>query len=355
MLDRFPTELITLIIDVTSTSAWQRKALIDSLSSVSKRYRRVMRPLRESIVHVPRADVIPTLRSWPPARRKAVVTVTVGTDDHAQALEPFNLRDYSRLLSILPHVKHVYVRRVQESHYYNFLNSLSYQQMWFEMISSNPFRQCLSLCVRQARWRFPPTLESARFKLHRLRLELVLTDPDSGDDEDWGAGLEQFLTTQCLPCLRELRLFCRQLPKISTDFINQLEAAQVDFCRTANVESSGIRQMGPFSAPVLFSFDPLFLTYRGPKVQGIVYAHVRSQYIWLHMLLQDLPNLKAIGYSTLDPTVDFKNLELPGHPFAFAKQQIKSRSIELFAPGSGDDDFVNAGFLDFLRSRGPQT
>jgi hypothetical protein len=24
MLDRFPTELITLIVDVTSTSAWQR-------------------------------------------------------------------------------------------------------------------------------------------------------------------------------------------------------------------------------------------------------------------------------------------------------------------------------------------
>ena len=144
MLERLPTELISLVIDATSTGAWERKALLDSLSLVSKSYRIALRPLRESIVHVPRADVIPTLRSWPPARRKAVVTVTVGTDDHAQALEPFNLRDYSRLLSILPHVKHVYVRRVQESHYYNFLNSLSYQQMWFEMISSNPFRRAFT-------------------------------------------------------------------------------------------------------------------------------------------------------------------------------------------------------------------
>ena len=141
MLDRFPTELITLTVDATSSDAWERKPVIDSLSLVCTSYRIATRPLWESTVHVPRAAVIPLLRSWPAARRKAVVTVFVGTDNQAQALEPFTLRDYSRLLSILPHVKHVYVRHVQESHYYNFYDLLSYQQMWFEMISSNPFRR----------------------------------------------------------------------------------------------------------------------------------------------------------------------------------------------------------------------
>ena len=117
MLDRFPTELITLIIDATSTGAWQRKALVDGLSAVSKSYRSAMRPLREAFVHVPNASVIPLLRRWPTATRKAVDTVFVGPDDQADALEPFSLRDFSRLFSILPNIKYIYLQRVEESLY----------------------------------------------------------------------------------------------------------------------------------------------------------------------------------------------------------------------------------------------
>lgn len=115
MLDRFPTELISLVIDATSTCVWQRKTLLDSLSSVSKSYRFAMRPLRESIVYVPKAAVIPLLRSWQTATREAVVTVLIGPSHWFQDMEPFGLPDYSALLSNLPNVKHVYLQWVRGS------------------------------------------------------------------------------------------------------------------------------------------------------------------------------------------------------------------------------------------------
>lgn len=87
MLERLPTELISLVVDATSTGAWERKALLDSFSSVNKSYRCALRPLRESIVHVPKAAVIPLFRLWPAATRKAVDTVFVGSSDQADGLE----------------------------------------------------------------------------------------------------------------------------------------------------------------------------------------------------------------------------------------------------------------------------
>ena len=117
MLDRFPTELISLVIEATSTGAWQRKAPIDGLSSVSKSYRNAMRPLRNCFVHVPKASVIPLLCQWPTATRKLVNTVFVGPDDQANVLEPFSLRDFSRLFSILFNIKYIYLQQVEESVY----------------------------------------------------------------------------------------------------------------------------------------------------------------------------------------------------------------------------------------------
>lgn len=139
MLDRFPTEMILLVIDATSSGAWQRKAMLEILSLVSKAYRSALRPLRESVVHVPKASVIPLLRSWPSAARKAVVTVLVGTNDQAKALERFSLRDYSRLLSVLPHVKYIYLQRVDEG--YSHGEQLASKRMWFELNASNPFKR----------------------------------------------------------------------------------------------------------------------------------------------------------------------------------------------------------------------
>ena len=139
MLDRFSTELIMLIIDATSTSAWDRKDLIDSLSLVCTSYRTAMRPLRESVVHVPRADVIPLLRSWPAATRKAVDTVFVGTDDQAKAVEPFSLRDFSRLFSILPNIEYVYLQRVGGQ--YEYKKRFLPCRMLFELNSYNPFKR----------------------------------------------------------------------------------------------------------------------------------------------------------------------------------------------------------------------
>ena len=141
MLDRFSTELITLIIDATLTNAWERKALIDSLSSVCTSHRTALRPLREGVVHVPKAAVIPSLRSWSAAKRKAVATVLAGPSDGSRPLEPFSLRDYSRLLSILPNVKSIYLQRVQDSHYSRSDKRFYSRKMGFDLNSSNPFKR----------------------------------------------------------------------------------------------------------------------------------------------------------------------------------------------------------------------
>ena len=139
MLDRFPTELISLVIDATSPSVWQRKALIDSLSSVSKSYRFILRPLRESIVHVPKAAIIPTLRSWPAATRKVVVTVLAGPSRRFGPPEFFSLQDYARLLSLLPNVKCIHLQRAAD---HCVIDSYVYpRRMSFELTSSNPFRR----------------------------------------------------------------------------------------------------------------------------------------------------------------------------------------------------------------------
>lgn len=110
------------------------------LSLVSKSYRSAMCPLRESIVHVPRTAVIPTLRSWPTARRKAVVTVLVGPSDQAKALEPFSIQDFSRLFSILPKIKHIYLQQMGDSYYSKSAKRSRPCRLWFELNASNPFR-----------------------------------------------------------------------------------------------------------------------------------------------------------------------------------------------------------------------
>lgn len=251
--------------------------------------------------------------------------------------------------------------------------------MWFVLNSFNPFKrtsitlgspteylcidntaqaECLSLSLLQSQWQFLPSLETASFKLRRLRLDLVLADCGPGSDKGWGAGLEQFLTTRYLPCLRILRLLCRQTPKISTDFVNQLDAAQIDFCRPSDVESSGVRQIGPFSTPVLFSIDtPSFFPFLGPKVECMKYVHVQSQDGWeVNRLLRILPGLKAVSWETSDPRASIQALESPDHPFPeLTKQNIKRKSIGLFAAGLGDDDFVDFAFLRFLDSCEPRS
>ncbi|KWU46326.1 hypothetical protein RHOSPDRAFT_31775 [Rhodotorula sp. JG-1b] len=319
MLERLPTELISLVVDATSTGAWERKALLDSLSSVNKSYRCALRPLRESIVHVPKAAVIPLFRLWPAATRKRW-TLSLSVLAIRPTVSRFSLRDYSRLLSILPKIKHIYLQRVEDSYYSDVYGRFCPCRMWFELNSFNPFKQCLSLSLSQSQWRFLPSLETARFKLRRLRLDL--------------------------------------LPKISTDFVNQLDAAQVDFCRPSNVEPSGVRQIGSSSTPVLFSINtPSFFPYLCPKLECMKYLHVQSQDGWeVDRLLRILPGLKAVSWETSDPRVSIKDLESPDHPFPeITKQNIKRKSVGLFAAGSGDDDYVDSGFLRFLDSREPRS
>lgn len=222
---------------------------------------------------------------------------------------------------------------------------------------NSPRAECFSLSLRQSLWHFPPALEAARFKLRRLRLEVTLKAPGPGGDEGWGAGIEQFLSTRGLPCLRELRLSCSRIPAMS--FLNQLHAVQVDHVDLADDEHSlgKLRQTDPDSTPVLISFHmgPGRSGY-GRKFPGITFASVMTRMVWnLSTIIQMLPDLKALAFCAFSPyvsTYDGKSLDNPS--FADAKKLIEEKSIELFAFGC-NDDFVDRGFLDFLNSRGPRS
>lgn len=178
-----------------------------------------------------------------------------------------------------------------------------------------------------------------------------------GGDNGWGDGLEQFLTTQYLPCLRELRLLCQQVPKISTDFINQLDAAQIDFCRTADITNSGILRTGPFSAPVLFSFHAHFFFPMQAQVWGVTYVHLRAEYPWdLGQAIRPLPQLKGLSFQISNPEISTNGLvSLDYRFFPDTVKRVEDGSIELFAAGNGNDDFVDSGFLRFLDSRRTRT
>ena len=201
MLDRFPTELITLIVDAASSDAWVRKAVIDNpeprLHELPDRHASAPgehRPHPEGRRH-------PAPRSWPSTRRKAVVTLFVGPHerfippDRFEFLQAFNLQDFSPLLTILPNVKFIHLPRVADSYAIDEDVGLCSQPMCFELTSSNPFRrmsialglrkkslcmlmtlpktECLSLSLLQSLWCFPHTVEFPRFKLRRLRLDFV--------------------------------------------------------------------------------------------------------------------------------------------------------------------------------------
>lgn len=221
--------------------------------------------------------------------------------------------------------------------------------------------ECLSLCVLYSHWYFPPTIETARFKLRQLRLDFISGERGVGAFQGWGEGLEQFLTKQRLPCLREIRLSCHRLPKLSADFINQLDAAEFNFPAPVNIEQSlgGAQQIGPFATPVLFSFDmERFPEYQHwPCVRGIAFAHLQLWDVWdLNEIVQLLPDLKALSFEAWAPDLITSHRESLDRFFDSAETElVKDRPIEFFGAEAKDDQFVNAGFLDFLRSRGPRS
>lgn len=180
-----------------------------------------------------------------------------------------------------------------------------------------------------------------------MRLDFTATDSFGGPGECWGSGVEQFLTTRCLPFLRELRLSCNRLPKISTNFINQLHAAQVDFHGSTDVEHilGGVRQLGPFSAPVLFSFNPQsFHSYHGPGIQGIAFVHLHTWSAFqTDRAIRFLPDLQAFRCESVFGTL--------GADVADGTAYTKGRSLEILGAGSAGEDFVDSGFVDFLNSR----
>lgn len=177
-------------------------------------------------------------------------------------------------------------------------------------------------------------------------------------DERWCPGVEHFLTTQCLPYLRELRVSCWRLPTLSADFINQLHMAQVDFPYVVDIEHDygDLRQLDATYTQVLTSFDTTscyLIPYFGRSIRNTVYAHLRTRDAGeLSTIVRRLPDLKALSFKISSPPITTRDLDTLDKPeVADTLSYLKTRSIELIAAGSDNDDFVDSGFLRFLDSR----
>ena len=137
--------------------------------------------------------------------------------------------------------------------------------------------------------------------------------------------------------------------------------AQVDFPYVVDIEHEygDLRQMDSASTQVLISFDARFLRpalgriYYWTRVRNTVYAHLRTRNAEeLSTIIRLLPDLKALSFEISSPTISTRDLDtLDKLEIADTLSYLKTRSIELFAAGSGNDDFVDSGFLRFLDSR----
>lgn len=139
MLDRLPTELVSLIIinDIpTPPSVWRRKALLDSLGLVCKSWRLAVSALANEILKVDRASAVADIRKWPAARRKQVTTLLLGSEAESQAKSEVGLTTIVliRLLSALPCLQHVYFRNL-------VLKSI---RVDFEIGAGNPYKSASS-------------------------------------------------------------------------------------------------------------------------------------------------------------------------------------------------------------------
>lgn len=200
------------------------------------------------------------------------------------------------------------------------------------------------------------------FKLRRLRLDTTSTQFGAKTWGGWGSGLEQLLATQYLPFLQELRLSCRQLPTLSADFISQLHVAQVDFPYVVDIEHDygDLWQLDATSTQVLTSFDTIscyLRPYFERSIRNTVYAHLRIRDAGeLSTIVRRLPDLKALKFEISGLTMSTRNLDSLDKPeVADTLSHLRTRSIELFAAGSGNDDFVDPGFLRFLDSQASLT
>lgn len=99
-----------------------------------------------------------------------------------------------------------------------------------------------------------------------------------------------------------------------------------------------------------------FHPFRGPEVKGITFAHLRiwdaSELSKVVPLLPDLHYLKFTKLRSSTVTSDADSRE--DASVADTLNCLKERSVELSDAGSGEDDFVDSGFLDFLKGRGPR-
>ncbi|POY73756.1 hypothetical protein BMF94_3294 [Rhodotorula taiwanensis] len=154
MLDRLPTELLELVVDATSHSIWSRKATLDSLSLVNKSCRRLVVAQSVRIVRVHHASAIEIIKKWPATRRKLVTTLLVGSyrpGDPAVLLpHPIPALGMQRLLAALPNARQIFLRNVHFS------------------------PQCHSLSSVYVPTSFRDTVDTCRFSLRLLRLDLTL-------------------------------------------------------------------------------------------------------------------------------------------------------------------------------------
>ncbi|POY73805.1 hypothetical protein BMF94_3346 [Rhodotorula taiwanensis] len=250
MLDRLPTELVSLIInDIPAPpSIWRRKALLDSLGLVCKSWRLAVSALANEILQVDRASAVADIRKWPAARRKQVTTLLLGSEAGTplQCDEGFSTTVMSRLLPALPCLEHVYFRNI-------VLESI---RVDFEVGAGNPYKKLRSLSLRTSQVALRATVDSVTFALRRLHLETK----DPRDGGGFRCAIERLLRSECLPHLELLRLSVRSewLPDLAIGFFGSLRAFQVDLgdsALTALLNSHADHAVFKTDTPTLFNFE----------------------------------------------------------------------------------------------------
>ncbi|GAA5982031.1 hypothetical protein JCM10908_004711 [Rhodotorula pacifica] len=352
MLDRLPTELVTVILEATSATIWQRKATLDRLGVVCKRFRIAVQPLANRIVHVPNPKAISILRSWPATKRRLIDTVLVGTDDQSENSIPFDYRDLTRLFANLPAAKNVFFRQLQ-------VHPAVSTAIGFGLVDSYPVKNCHSLSVRQSELKFEPTLERILFHLRHLRLDLGHV-PAAVPPGYARPGPEQIMPKH-LPFLQSLRFSSPGVFDPSHELLEQLKVAQIDLTPRGiiNMNFDRLRELASLSTPVLFSFGAGF-PLPGPSglaAAAIKYSHLEAQSdVLISSLIKNLPNLKALSIKNRlnrTTTTNPDPLAYPGLPSTM--DEVNRRSIALFGGGGNTDDggdFIDTGFTDYLWSTG---
>lgn len=219
-----------------------------------------------------------------------------------------------------------------------------------------PRLEIRALSIQRSRLQYAASLGAAPFQLTRLHLDLDVTwhEPGSRQKPSLGPGLPQLLSSQCLPHLRFLRLSCEELPLLDRSFVDNLQAVQIDFRSFGkmHLSESAVWQISPSSTPILYSCPcPVHGWYTWLATMPVRYLRIRAEGRNALTGLSLFTSLEAISIKI--DSAEVLPQDLFEQPITSCKNEIgallQRHNVDLFTYGDEDEDFVNSGFMEYLR------